>query len=294
MTTAPAPSPPQILADVPCLRCHYNLRGVDPSGQCPECGHLNHVSLLAWEEDRRARPPIRESDPRWIRAVAEGMRLAAIVFVLMVALAFAPAFMYEWKTTPRKWTLGVACAMWVLAWAAAWKLSNPEPHEEPRGRRTRRVLRVTATMYLAFPFIWGLAPQYNAGWEFIVPVLTSMFAGLVATVAWFLHLGRLAASAGDVTGPIEARLLLFANVVAFLFCLTSDFGGPDSLSQMLHAYLAPSGSVAWLRELRRDFDYRATSHVFTVIGAAVALWNAVLAARLALRFRAAATRSKGA
>ena len=290
MTAAP---PPRILTDVPCLRCRYNLRGVDPQGQCPECGHLNHVSLLAWEEDRRALPPIRESDPRWIRAAAEGMWLAVIVFVLMVALAFAPSFMFEWKTAPRKWTLGVACTTWVLAWAAAWKLAAAEPHEEPRGRATRRTLRVTATMYLAFPFIWGLAPQYNAGWEFIVPALASLFTGLVATAAWFLHLGRLAARAGDVTGPIEARLLLFANVGGFLFCLMTDFGGPDSLSPMLHAYLCPSGSVSWLRELRRDLDSRTTSHLFTVIGAGVTLWNAVLAARLALRFRAAA-RSKGA
>src|SRR4051812_1996957 len=81
-TTTPATTPhaPQLIADVPCLRCRYNLRGLDPPGQCPECGHLVHVSVLAWDEDRRRVPSILESDPRWIRALAEGLFIAAVVF----------------------------------------------------------------------------------------------------------------------------------------------------------------------------------------------------------------------
>jgi hypothetical protein len=54
---------PHFIPDVPRLRCRYNLRGLDPQGQCPECGHLVHLSVLAWDEERLGVPSILESDP---------------------------------------------------------------------------------------------------------------------------------------------------------------------------------------------------------------------------------------
>jgi hypothetical protein len=179
--------------------------------------------------------------------------------------------------------------MWALAWAAAWKLSVRESNDEPRGRRTRLVLRLAATMYLAVPFIIGFAPQYNAGWGFVVAFFACLLAGIVATGAWFAQLGRLAARGRDVTGPIEARLLLFASVIAFVFSiLPSGHAGSDSLSPFFRMHLCPLGAVGWLHDLRLCFDNRTTPDVFAIVGTLLPLWSAILCLRLALRFRAAA------
>jgi hypothetical protein len=280
-TTTPTAAAPTLEREVPCLRCGYNLRGLDPQGQCPECGHLVHVSVLAWEEQQRRLPSILESDPRWIRTVAEGLLVAVIVFVLMAALAYAPSFMSAWKTTPRKWTLGIACTMWVLSWAAAWKLSARERQDESSNTRVRRALRIAATMYLAVPFIAGLGPHYNAGWEIVVPLLMCTLAGFVATGAWFIQIGWLAARAGDLTGPIEARLLLFANVIGFFVALMPELDAPeDSLSQMLGSYICQFGTVEWLYRLRLSFYNHMTPNLFEIVGVILPLWSAILCLRL--------------
>jgi hypothetical protein len=47
----PVPEPPissNIELNVPCLRCTYNLRGLPPSGRCPECGLAVARSLLTF------------------------------------------------------------------------------------------------------------------------------------------------------------------------------------------------------------------------------------------------------
>jgi hypothetical protein len=35
-----------LLADVACMKCRYNLRGLSPASRCPECGHPLSESLI--------------------------------------------------------------------------------------------------------------------------------------------------------------------------------------------------------------------------------------------------------
>src|SRR5947207_5733226 len=103
MTSAPA----MVELDIPCERCGYDLRGLDPAGNCPECGEEVGASLRRWEHAQRNTPDILECDPRWIRSVAEGAAIAVLAFAIAVALAFAPDWAFEWRSPQRRWTLGV-------------------------------------------------------------------------------------------------------------------------------------------------------------------------------------------
>ena len=40
-------------ANVPCLRCGYNLRGLEPRGRCPECVATTSVSSGAHARERQ-------------------------------------------------------------------------------------------------------------------------------------------------------------------------------------------------------------------------------------------------
>lgn len=175
----------QIVEDIPCERCGYDLRGLKGEGQCPECGFLIHLSTESWRA-RQSRVDIAASDPRWIANVNEGFALALLTFALMMLLSFGVLYrdgwMFEWKSAQRRWTLGVACTMFVFSWAAAWKISVREKRSTSRPQRVRTALRIAATAYMLLPFIMYFAPRYNAGAGWIVIALIGMLAGWIATV----------------------------------------------------------------------------------------------------------------
>jgi hypothetical protein len=98
-TESPAPiatenaRPPtnQIARSVPCLTCGYDLRGLQPTGACPECNRDISESLRGdW---------LRFADPRWLHGIELGARLSiysrriigygliALIFLFFFALA---------------------------------------------------------------------------------------------------------------------------------------------------------------------------------------------------------------
>lgn len=63
--------------DLPCLKCEYNLRGLDDDVGCPECGES------VYESARLVR--LCQHDPTWLRKLARatiGIGIAVVVFVL--------------------------------------------------------------------------------------------------------------------------------------------------------------------------------------------------------------------
>ena len=77
--------------DVPCVRCFYNLRGLMPSGACPECG----LSIASSLDPSR----LVFADPRWRHDLARAIdllyrALPTLPLVLMLLpVAFWP---YLW------------------------------------------------------------------------------------------------------------------------------------------------------------------------------------------------------
>ena len=69
----------RLAVDHPCACCGYNLRGLVPSGACPECG-------LAVEDSLR-RDTLRFADRRWLRTVRLGLLMAAVSCTTMLGSA---------------------------------------------------------------------------------------------------------------------------------------------------------------------------------------------------------------
>ena len=280
---------------VPCTRCGYDLRGLPHGGLCPECAQPVEWSVTYWVEREEHRAAVLRTDPRWLRLVAEGALLSLVAFVLLVALAAAPGWAFDWNTPQRCVTLGAACAMWVLSWAAAWKLTTPEPGPQPPRSRGRRVLRAFATMYVAVPFIAGLAPAYNAGIEFIAPLLVCVAAGIIAAVAWFVRVGQLAARVGSRSLPVEARLLAVCNGVSAILLLAPRLDAPeDSLSHLLSAHIVPFGSAEWIHETLAAVEQGIIPHPIEWVAGLLVVWSAAVSLRLLVLLRRAARAAESA
>jgi len=70
-------------ADVRCRRCDYNLRGLRPGGNCPECGETIAASVEG--------TLLRFSDPTWSKGVALGAEISQGGMALRYMSTFAAA-----------------------------------------------------------------------------------------------------------------------------------------------------------------------------------------------------------
>jgi len=77
-----------IQADVPCLDCDYNLRGLPPDGRCPECGGSVGEALERFQAIGDTAAWAREFGPA-ASVLAGSLKLAVVPFVA-IALAAIP------------------------------------------------------------------------------------------------------------------------------------------------------------------------------------------------------------
>jgi hypothetical protein len=92
----------RIDADLFCSTCGHNLRGLEPSGVCTECG-----SLVEWSLGDGT---LRFADPQWVRTVRSGV---------------------TWVTLTLPW-LWLPLA-WPLFFWGFWRLATPAPQERQAG-----------------------------------------------------------------------------------------------------------------------------------------------------------------
>lgn len=130
------PSASTLEADVLCLRCRYNLRGIDRAGNCPECGYLvaDTLTVIALFPDLG-----------WLRRLRIGIEFAIasqIVAVLMIFVTpLAGGFEVLWVVTLLLLPAG-------LALVGAWLFSTPEPSKADMTERY--VARSCAVALMAF------------------------------------------------------------------------------------------------------------------------------------------------
>ncbi len=154
---ADAPETP-IDIDVRCIRCGYNLRGMTPSGVCPECGDDVGPSLVG---DR-----LIDADLDWLRRIVRGQKLLALGMtapILMavgsIALMIAISIIQSQGnvTVPRlvedvvSWiTLGVMLAGLASAVAGAFMVTSLEPRESETEKVTSDRMRARGAMIATF------------------------------------------------------------------------------------------------------------------------------------------------
>ncbi len=128
--------------DAACIRCSYNLRGLRPSGNCPECGTPVEDSLRGFL--------LRHAAPEYVEQLRQGLSLILNSILLTVALLAAmilAMFAIPPTVGPRVVEGIIQLAMLVpslMMLVGYWKYTAPDPgfvgSEDPRA--ARKVLRI--------------------------------------------------------------------------------------------------------------------------------------------------------
>ena len=235
--------PARPLADVECAECGYDLRGLLPYGNCPECGTAIYFSL-----DETAMKRLEKADPRWVRTLAYGGAFGVGAFALILVLVLAPA---GWYLARGRSLSAIAIAAWICVWASAFLLGRREPDDLDRAeRRLPLVLRLTASAYAFAPLMTYVVPDEVEVITFAVVLLPVLLSGIVAAPCFFVRLGQLAARQRAELLPVECKLLAILCVP--LTCLAPELRGraPDILGDLLTRPYLIFGAPAIPRTLR--------------------------------------------
>jgi hypothetical protein len=131
-----------IAIDLTCLQCGYNLRGLDPTGRCPECGADITLSTRG--------DLLRFANPDWLRRVKLGADLMLATILLSLALGFGVGCLTAMlpSVTARILAVLVALASGICRLTAVYLITTQEPRISLTEREItwRRALRALAVM----------------------------------------------------------------------------------------------------------------------------------------------------
>ena len=136
-----SPVLPVVGDDTPCHSCGYNLRGLERTAKCPECGALVEATLrgdLLWH-----------SDPAWLDRLAFGASLKLWNIVVMVMVGVAGAVLGAARVLPLAGELLGLAASCLGLWAS-FVITTQEPRITLLERTVslRRVIRISASVSL--------------------------------------------------------------------------------------------------------------------------------------------------
>jgi ribosomal protein L37E len=211
-----------IVADVACRRCGYNLRTLRADGRCPECGTpvglSTHGDLL------------RYAEPAWVEKLGLGIRYMLWGIVVAIALSVLGGCVQSAWGLPQAAADAVGLVGSLLGLYGAWLLTTPDPSGIGEDGY------VTARKVVRFGLIVGLLNQCIMIAIHAVPglsalvivflVIPAVLAGLVSVVAEFakyLYLQKLAERIPDPSLAGFARFLRWAYSIGLAAALV--FGG---------------------------------------------------------------------
>lgn len=293
MTAPPAlseASTQPLQRDVAC-RCGYNLRGLNASSRCPECGIEILAVLIAGGAS-----PVSAIDPGWARAVRYAVILAICGELARTLSAFIPDATFRFRHGSVGWYVYFTLipVWWVVQWYAAMKLTRTD---SPNDRLSERIvlwsLRAVATSFMAFPFVIGeLVIGLTGGDPMVAHVVIRASAMLVAAL-FFLRVRdvcrRLGADALAGQATLLAMLMPFTMWSSRTW--TNWWVSEDMFASFMRLPSYQFGDTAWLRYFVQTFpkDVAAAMDSGPNLAIAAACW-VVLIRLLILAWRAAARR----
>ena len=143
----------ELRGELPCVGCHYNLKGLSVKGLCPECGLAVRATLLAVVD-----PHASELQPiRYPRVVYGALvlwavaSLSAVCAVWAIRLTEMVAVSASTATPPVIGTLGrFVCVAWMAAAGGAALVAKPHQHLPSW---TSRGVILAAVAYLGLAFV---------------------------------------------------------------------------------------------------------------------------------------------
>ncbi|MCE7973818.1 MAG: hypothetical protein DYG92_05735 [Leptolyngbya sp. PLA1] len=261
------------MSTVHCLRCGYNLSGLDHGARCPECS-LPVARSLAGDL-------LRYAEPGYLGSLRVGLMLLACTAGAQVALTLASctASVLPPLTGANLWnptTLVVWAALWTVLVltevGASFLLARSDPGQLSESQASG--LRVSLMIAAGFLAVLQVAAAVFGQWAGAPPVLqtvTGVGAQLVHVVFMILLVRYLMWIARRVPSePLAASLmavLVFALVAAGLGLIS------QVAVQVAIRFGNPSGGF-W-----RAYPWFTTP--ITLMRAGVMVWSAVLFVRLA-------------
>jgi len=199
----------QIIADVVCRRCGYNLRGLRPESRCPECatpiGLSTHGDLL------------RYADPGWVDKLARGIKYMLLGIVLGIFAGIAGGILTAISGAGPVLTQTIALLGGLVGLYGAWLLTTADPSGIGEDRY------VTARRIVRFALLAGLLSQIlqivHAGVSqlpevvvilLLVLIMLAGLSGAAGDVAKYFYLERLARRIPDPQLAGRARFLKWA------------------------------------------------------------------------------------
>lgn len=138
----------RVETSVQCIKCGYDLVGLEPTGVCPECGAPVEQTLQG-TLITHARPEYLAKLHRGVYFVLANIILGILVGITSAVLGFA-APGDETLLLALQWTLAIAgLAIGALGLVGWWRLSTPDPDYtgKDEGRTPRVLIRATVVAY---------------------------------------------------------------------------------------------------------------------------------------------------
>jgi len=195
-----------VLDDLPCRWCGYNLRGLSPRGECPECRTAVSHSLQG--------DLLRYSNPSWVRAIAHGLLLLNIAEALWIAWMLVAAVQRDPAAQSMVMTGFVIIGL--IAMPGVWLGTQREPaaHEREPPLSSRRLLRTFAVGAVVVEACvhWPNAPWPSA-WNWLRLAGLAMWIG--ALMCAFRYAIALAQRVPDNDLAYETRGVMWGVIASY-------------------------------------------------------------------------------
>lgn len=179
-------------ADRRCAGCGYNLRGLAPTGTCPECGTLVADAL---DEDE-----LLCADPRWLDATIRGCLLMAIGIGALAVVCFVAAFGSHLVDLSAFWICACAGAAMLFVGVGNWVLTTSRADTLPVDSRiewwARFISRWIGVLLFGFTALQFITQQFPGVFTTYWPGIQFMMGMLFVNVH-AMHLRALAVQVGQ-------------------------------------------------------------------------------------------------
>jgi hypothetical protein len=193
-------------ADLKCIRCGYNLRGLPANGACPECGTAVGRSFLG--------DLLQFSPPEWVDQLAGGMNwiLVGVVVSIVVSLLGGLLGGRRGADPVHQYLLHALGFISVIGY---WMIAAPDPArlETEPSITARKLVRFVAV----FSYVAGFALTGIGRMGPILAQTTIAGAGLIGIVGFFadfIYLRQLALRIPDLRLANQTRIVMWGLVVS--------------------------------------------------------------------------------